>query len=174
MPPCGDDWEAGSAIVLTHFAQRNPGQSSYEPDRVTFCPWFIEDVKEMDEEGLLWDTTSSIYYLRRRATLIEDGNGNVDLDAWREWRNNYMPWGIPLPDIDMSIRFDTFLTGVVGHHCPSPRYVKYADYFCCTSSRTHLQVASRERLEASAGVSVRYSQLMICLPVTASPEIRTI
>lgn len=120
LPPCGDDWIEGSAIFLTHFAERNSEQSSYEPDRITFCPWFLQDVKEWAEEGLLWDTTLSINYTRGRASLIQEGDGNVDLYAWRAWRDDYMPQGEGLPDIDMSIGFDTFITAVVGHHFPSP------------------------------------------------------
>ena len=56
LPPCGEGWETGSAVVLTHFAERNAFQTSFEPDRITFCQWFIDNVVEQDSLGVIWDT----------------------------------------------------------------------------------------------------------------------
>ncbi len=115
LPPCDADWEDGSAIVLTHFTERNDGQTSYEPDRITFCEWFVTGLVEVSNAGIVFDTRRTIYELRAGATEYEDGNGDANMDEWWAWRNQRLTQGINLPDIDMSIGFDTFLTSVVSH-----------------------------------------------------------
>ena len=74
-------------------------------------------VHQFDEE-VIWDTSQSIIDLRAEIKEYQDGNGDVDWDGWREWRNGFMPQGAVLPDVDMSIGFDTWLTSVVGHNYP--------------------------------------------------------
>lgn len=115
LPPCDADREDSSALVLTHFTERNDGQTSYEPDRVTFCEWFINGLVEDSNAGIVFDTRRTIYKLRAGATEYEDGNGDVNMDEWRAWRNGWLTQGTNLPDIDMSIGFDTFLTSMVSH-----------------------------------------------------------
>lgn len=56
LPPCDADRQVVSAIFLTHFTQRNNGQSSYEPDHVTFCEWFIHGLAEDANAGAILDT----------------------------------------------------------------------------------------------------------------------
>lgn len=151
LPPCGRGWEDGSAIVLTHFAERNAGQTSYEPDRVTFCEWFIDHmVDQYIYGGIVWDTSISIRDLRTHVTEYQDGNGDVDRDGWRDWRNGFMPQGAYLPDVDMSIGFDTWLTSVVSHEHLTLESSNCADGFCYASSHTLLQAALRASAKASA------------------------
>lgn len=135
MPPCGAQWEHGSAIVLTHYAERNSGQTGYEPDRVTFCEWFSNEVVADAIIGAVLTTERSIYTSRAKMIDFEDGNADVDMAAWRAWRNVELGGGSNLPDIVWSLGFDTFLTLVVCQHNPIFQDSHCAN-FCAALART--------------------------------------
>lgn len=97
------------AAVLVHYVQG-------EPDRVTFCAWFIRLAMVDDAYHRLWDTQKSINGLRRQAKTYSTGNGAFDMTMWRGQRQNELPRSRGLPDIDVSVGFDTFLTSVVGRY----------------------------------------------------------
>ena len=128
LPSCGPTMGPNSAAVLTHFAARNEGQSSYEPDRITFCEWLMDHL--MVESALpygIWDTRKSIYGIRAKVDEMDDWDGNIDMAEFRTWRDAWMTPESGLPDIDVSIGFDTFLTSVVGRYHLALGCSKYAD-----------------------------------------------
>lgn len=161
LPSCGVTRGRNSASVLTHFAARNEGQSSYEPDRVTFCEWLMLKLMDESVSGGVWDTRKSIYGLRAKANEMDDWDGNIDMAEFRTWRDAFMTTGSGLPDIDVSIGFDTFLTSVVGRYHLALGYLKCADpvvlartHFCGRSQGSirwrWLHVASAIRITRTA------------------------
>lgn len=69
-------------------------------------------------------------------------DGVIDMDLWRSWRDEFLTTGSGLPDIDVSIGFDTFLTSVVGQYYLAIRYSKRANLFAILlSSHILLQAA---------------------------------
>lgn len=81
---------------------------------MTFCQWFIDSVVTATRRQRSWDTSGSIYSLRHDAGLNFVRNGAFDINGWREKRNFISRDFANLPDIDISLGFDTFLTNVVG------------------------------------------------------------
>ena len=114
MPACGPEKRAGwdNAIALIHSPRTNRiEEGKYEPDRITFCEWFIN---EMLTQGQ--NTQRTIQWPRRLASYQRRRDGYYDMNAWRVARDNYLnPFGahLNLPDIDYSIAFETMLTSVV-------------------------------------------------------------
>lgn len=108
---------AGAAIVLIHSIERREGQTSYQPDRVTFCEWWIHKVVSQNNarnrHQFIWSTQNSIYGLRNEARRYATGNGAFDINEWRRARNYVTTDFSNVPDIDASLGFETFLTNVV-------------------------------------------------------------
>ena len=95
------------AAVLVHYVQN-------QPDRVTFCGWFINQAMADDAINELWTTEQSINGLRQQASRYNMGDGSFDMTRWRNQRQLTLERSRGLPDIDVSVGFDTFLTIVVG------------------------------------------------------------
>lgn len=119
-----------SAAVLVHYVRN-------QPDRVTFCGWFIRKAMVAEERGKEWNTDISVNGLRNLATTYIRDTGDFDIGLWRNARLIMIPRSIDLPDIDVSVGFDTFLTSVVGQDSPDHRYVRETN-FSSAIARTHL------------------------------------
>lgn len=96
------------AAVLIHYVK---GQ----PDRITFCPWLLSRAIADEAANRLWDTQLSINGLRDLATRYSAPNGDFNIGRWRIRRLSRLTRSYGLPDIDVSVGFDTFLTGVLAH-----------------------------------------------------------
>ena len=121
-PSCGKNKgvsPAGAAIVLIHSIERREGQTSYQPDRVTFCQGWIDKVvsrnNAVNRNQYIWSTQKSIYGLRNEARRYATGNGAFGINTWRRARNHGTGDFSNVPDIDVSLGFETFLTNVVCH-----------------------------------------------------------
>ena len=97
----------GAVAVLTHSAKN-------QPDRVTFCGWFIDRAMTEDQNNELWNTDLSINGLRDLATRLSTGS-IFNIGRWRSERYSRLHRSRGLPDIDVSVGFDTFLTTVLAH-----------------------------------------------------------
>ena len=111
LPPCPNVNPTGlfNAAVLIHYVKD-------QPDRVTFCGWFLKKAMYEETTEKLWNTQLSINGLRDLAsTRYVTGNGDFSIEAWRIERSNLLRRSRGLPDIDVSVGFDTFLTSVLAH-----------------------------------------------------------
>ena len=99
--------KTNSAAVLTHSAKN-------QPDRVTFCGWFINRAMTRDANNELWTTDLSMNGLRDLATRWSTGN-TFDIGRWRQARYSRLRKSRGLLDLDVSVGFDTFLTSVLAH-----------------------------------------------------------
>ena len=97
----------GTAAVVVHYV---PNQ----PDRVTFCGWFLRKAMAAEANNKEWNTDKPVNGLRSLATRYSNQYGDLNLATWRNQRFRTLRRSGGLPDIDVSIGFDTFLTSVVG------------------------------------------------------------
>ena len=107
LPSCPKRSSRNSVAVLTHSAKN-------QPDRVTFCGWFIDRAMTEDADNKLWNTDLSITGLRDLATSLRRGN-TFDIYKWRNERYTRLPRSHGLLDLDVAVGFDTFLTSVLAH-----------------------------------------------------------
>ena len=105
-PPTNYGGPATAAVVV-HYVQN-------QPDRVTFCGWFLQKAMAAETYNSQWNTEKSVNGIRSLATRYSNQNGDLDLARWRNSRSRMLRRSGRLLDIDVSIGFNTFLTSVVG------------------------------------------------------------